>query len=363
MRALTAVLLLAIGAAWAQSPRDEYRRAYQAWRQTEPALESDAGAAGDLAARAERASAAARAYVAARVEFLDGISREASDQLQRIRDLNVGTAFTGPLPDVQITVTRSSETVRRVAESFGAAADPGIRQLRNALQQERAALDAISQAMVNSRRAMEAAVNAAIDLGQARETAVRAYEGLAAARAQSTDQMRQSEAAWVAYYRALANPPSAVTSAAPPKPAPAVKPGAADATANAAPVARPPAITPLPLLRYTGGWTFPANGVYHGTQPEFVDLTVKEANGHVTGVFSGRFRLPPGSTADPMVAFTFEGDLTPNRNQTFNLRTRDGVSGTIELIPGPAFNLLEVNFQMELRPNRVRAGNFLLIKK
>lgn len=356
MRVRLAVLLLATCAAPAQSPRDEYRRAYQAWRQTEPALESDAGTAGDLAARAERAAAAARAYIAARSEFLDSIAREASDQLQRLRDVNAGTTFTGPLPDVQITVTRLAETVTRVSDSFGAAADPGIRQLRNALQQERAALEAISQSMTDSRRAMEAAVNAAIELSQARDNAVRVYESLAAARAQAADQMRRSGAAWEAYYRALVNPPVAVSSALPAKPAPVE-------AAKAAPAARPPAITPLPLVRYTGRWTFPASGVYHGTQPESADLSVNEANGHVTGVFSGRFRLPPGNTADPAVTFTFEGDLTANRNQVFHLRTPDGVTGTIELIPGPAFNLLEVNFQMELRPNRVRAGNFLLIKK
>jgi len=63
------------------------------------------------------------------------------------------------------------------------------------------------------------------------------------------------------------------------------------------------------------------------------------------------------------VQFNFEGNLTANRNQLFNLRTGEGVAGTIELIPGPAFNLLEVNFQTEMRPNRIRSGNFLLVKK
>lgn len=361
MRVLAGVLLAAVSAAWAQSPRDAYRRAYQAWRETEPTLESDAAASGDLAPRVERAAAAARAYVAARMEFLDGIAREASAQLQRIREVDPGTAFTGPLPDVQMTVTRSSETVTRVADSFGAARDAGIGQLRNALQQERAALDAISQAMANSRRTMEAVVNAAIELGESRENAVRAYEGLAAARRQSADLMRKSGEAWEAYYRLLANPPAGVTSAAPPKPAVAAEQPPEQAAADLP--ARPRTVTPLPLARYVGAWTFPPNGVYHGAQPEFADLSVKEANGHVNGIFSGRFKLPPGSTADPVVAFNFEGDLTPHRNQVFKLRTRDGVTGIIELIPGPAFNLLEVNFQLELRPDRVRAGNFLMLKK
>jgi hypothetical protein len=43
--------------------------------------------------------------------------------------------------------------------------------------------------------------------------------------------------------------------------------------------------------------------------------------------------------------------------------TGDGTPGTIELIPGPAFNLLEVNFQTDPQPNKIRLGNFILVKK
>jgi hypothetical protein len=35
----------------------------------------------------------------------------------------------------------------------------------------------------------------------------------------------------------------------------------------------------------------------------------------------------------------------------------------IELIPGPAFNLLEANLTMERRPGKVQQANFLLVKK
>ena len=37
--------------------------------------------------------------------------------------------------------------------------------------------------------------------------------------------------------------------------------------------------------------------------------------------------------------------------------------GKIELIPGPAFNLLEVNLTIEPRPGKVQQANFLLVKK
>lgn len=354
-------LLLALAPfIWAQSPRDEYRRQYERWRQTEPTLEGDAAAAaGDLPARVQRASAAARAYLAARIEFLDGIAREAADQLKRMQDLGAATPqLAGPSPQVQSMVTGTAETVSRIADSFGTTADPGIRQVRNALQQERAALDAISQAMGATRQAMGTATVAGIDVEAARQNLLRAYQGVAAARSQAADQMQKSGAVWEAYYQALANPPAAVSSGT----APPAKPTIA-AAAPAIEVVRPVTITPLPLLRYIGAWTFPSGGIFHGTQPQTVDITVREENGHVTGIFYARFAIPAGSFTDPVVQFNFEGNLTANRNQVFNLRTGEGTTGTIELIPGPAFNLLEVNFQTEMRSNRVRSGNFLLVKK
>ena len=50
---------------------------------------------------------------------------------------------------------------------------------------------------------------------------------------------------------------------------------------------------------------------------------------------------------DPTVRFAFEGDIAATPTQKFTLMTSDGTPGTIELIPGPAFNLLEVNFQTD----------------
>jgi len=365
---LVAALLAALSVGSAQSPRDDYRKNYQAWRQTEPTLESDAGSAGgDLAARVQRASAAARAYIATRTEYLESISREATDQLKGIQGLSsAATPLAGASPEVQTMVTSAGEAVARVADSFGTAADAGIRQLRASLQQERTALDAVSQAMANTRRSVGVATVAGIDMDSAREDLLRAYQGIAAARAQSAEQMRKSGVAWDTYYKALSNPPSSSSVATPPAKPVAPPKITASTTGPAAPepeVVRPPTITPLPLLRYTGGWMFPSGGVFHGTQPDAVDLNVREENGHVTGTFSAQFKIPKGNATSPTVQFSFEGDLTANRNQIFNLQTADGVTGTIELIPGPAFNLLEINFQTEMRPNRVRSGNFLLVKK
>jgi hypothetical protein len=141
--------------------------------------------------------------------------------------------------------------------------------------------------------------------------------------------------------------------------------------ANAAPpvsvTSAPPrdeSITPLPLARYVGAWTYPTvNGIFHGPEPEFVDLVVHEENGHADGTLFGRFMLPPGDTTDPQVRFDFQGDFRAATTQRFSLVTSDGTQGTIELIPGPAFNLLEVNFLTDPKANKLRAGNFILVKK
>jgi hypothetical protein len=98
-------------------------------------------------------------------------------------------------------------------------------------------------------------------------------------------------------------------------------------------------------------------------QPEFLDLVVHEISGKCTGTLFARFKLPAGSTNDPVLKFDFSGDFASTRRQTFPLVTSDGANGTIELIPGSAFNLLEVNFTTDPRPGKVRQGNVVLVKK
>ena len=145
---------------------------------------------------------------------------------------------------------------------------------------------------------------------------------------------------------------------------PALNPGLNPALPPAPPVQRAPSITTLPLPRYTGAWAYSTvGGMFHGAEPEFVDLTVHEENGKATGTFYARFKLPPGSTGDPLVRFDFSGDLRPTRIQTFALETTDGAKGTVDLIPGNAFNLLEVNFEAEIRPGKIHLGDVLLVKK
>jgi hypothetical protein len=98
-------------------------------------------------------------------------------------------------------------------------------------------------------------------------------------------------------------------------------------------------------------------------QPESADLVVREENGQASGTLTARFRLPAGSTDNPAVRFDFAGAFGTSRTQRFAVTTGGGTAGTLELIPGPAFNLLEVNFSIGDKPGMIRQGNFLLIKR
>jgi len=138
---------------------------------------------------------------------------------------------------------------------------------------------------------------------------------------------------------------------------------AARVIASADPAPRGPSVTPLPLSRYVGTWSYQAGSPFHGPEPEMVDVIVHEENGHATGTFSARFKLPPGSAEDPVLRFSFSGELRATRYQTFALETGDGAKGTIELIPGGPFNVLEVNFETEVKAGKIHQGDLLLVKQ
>jgi hypothetical protein len=94
-----------------------------------------------------------------------------------------------------------------------------------------------------------------------------------------------------------------------------------------------------------------------------VELEVQEEIGRARGTIEAKFKPSAAKVNDPVVRFKFEGDIAATPTQKFTLMTSDGTPGVIELIPGPAFNLLEVNFQTDPRPNKIRSGNFILVKK
>jgi hypothetical protein len=165
------------------------------------------------------------------------------------------------------------------------------------------------------------------------------------------------------------------------KPTPAVTPGPSIALATTqsepapqrrdrevvvestpAPQVTAPVPPPPSPSRFAGGWSYPTKGQFYGAEPEFAELAIREDNGHLMGGLSVRFKPGPGALSVPF-QFGFGGDLRGASLQTFAIETRNGDKGTIELIPGAAPNMLEVNFHARLSDGRTQSGNMILVKR
>jgi hypothetical protein len=346
-------------------PRAAYRSAYKSWREADPGLERDAGTAGEaLAPRAAKAADAAAAYGAARFAFLQDLSDRQAESLQWLRGAEV--QLQPDLSPAQELIRFTNREISGVSTSVGVFAkdpDRAIQQLRQAFEREQTALEALRAAVTDRQKAEDKTNKAAMAAEQVRAKALEQYPFVASALAQSATLMRQESAAWAAYYPVLAESSrSALTSPAPPV---SSVPVSSDPTRAVASVELPrtPSITPLPLSRYVGVWAYQAGSKFFGPEPEFVDVAVHEENGHASGTFYARFKLPPGSKDDPVLRFTFSGDFTPTRIQTFPLETGDDVKGTIDLIPGGPFNVLEVNFNTEVKAGKIHQGDVLMVKQ
>ncbi len=370
-------LLIATLCLFAQPSRDDYRAAYRAWRDAEPKLEFDAATAGDaLAPRARRAAAEQAKYSAARSAFLRQLAGEYGPSALPLQNAFPPTPPTpAPVAPLLRFVAAETSSVSGTISAFAKDTDFAIRPLQQALDRERSALLALNSAIGDRQKAEDKAIQIVSVMEQRRNNAIEQYQTILGAINGSADSVDREAAAWAAYYQKLAE---AAHDAA----APAAVPVSRDAVLSSAlnpalpkalplappaavtPTPRPAPITPLPLARYTGAWTYSTvGGMFHGAEPESVDLVVHEENGKATGTFYARFKLPRGSTGDPLVRFDFSGDFRATRIQTFTLETSDGAKGSIDLIPGNAFNLLEVNFETEMKPGKIHLGDLLLVKK
>jgi len=354
----TGVLITFAALLIGQTGRDAYRQAYDVWQQAQTNLERDAGNGGaPQVAQADRSAAAVVTFEATRLAYLKS-SAENAAQRRRILQAPV----TRPSPDlmppaVANLAAAELQTVTRAIGKFAADKDRGIQQLRQSMERESVALAALTDTIQAHQKAIAATSAASATLEQARGKTAAAFADQTSQFSQTVARMDAEGSAWTAYYSKLAE---AIQVASAPPPAPAV-----DISRNV-PTAGPrnASVSPVPLVRYVGTWTYPTvNGIYHGPQPESVALEVQEENGRANGTIEAKFKRPPGSADNPVVRFSFAGDIAATATQKFTLMTSDGASGVIELIPGPAFNLLEVNFQTDSQPNKIRSGNFILVKK
>ncbi len=398
----------ACGLLLAQSP-DAYREAYTAWQSASANLEVDAAKAGELlAVKTDAASPAAVKYEQARKAFFQAQSAPLKEAAQRLQPMQLPADSSAAKAADDIVATQEAALAKNIVV-LGSDPDEGIRQLRQALEKERAALLAVRDAAAARKAAAAGAQTAAAAAEHARMGATENSNAIAASFQQSADAETKIIEAWPAYYRSLAegargkSTAVAVSSIAPARvaqPTAAVRSSANPAaSANTAPAAAPPrspapnqpasprasgpvianpvianpasggtaaAATsvqpPVPLARYTGSWGW-TQGVstYSGEPPTMFDVIVKVDNGQVQGMVSAAFIV--GRTREPSVRFTFNGPLQATRNQVFSLKTNDGITGTVELIPGPAFNLLEVKFNLDAAPRKVSTSDVTLLKK
>jgi hypothetical protein len=392
----------------AQSTREAYRDAYRLWHEADPNLEHDAATAtGPIGAQADRVAAEAAHYYAERRAFFDRFSQESA---QKLAWLEAPPPQAGPSRSIGANnfVATQTAAVRKGIDNFAGDPDKGIQQVRMMLTRENIALIALGASQVERDKATAEADAALAAVEQAWHKASDLHREAAEGFAKPLAALDQEAPAWVDYYRTFSDAARAATSdtgrvisdtsshvnsaatpratvdptqpatsdtsrVAAPEPTRGAPPDSARATppdAGPSTSARPaepsvrPAITPVPLVRYTGDWQYPlADGFFHGPQPEFIDLEVREEDGHCTGHMVGRFKLPVGADGDPILRFEFSGDFKNTRSQRFTLVTSDGAQGTIDLIPGPAFNLLEINVQVAAPAGKIRQANMLLIKK
>ena len=129
-----------------------------------------------------------------------------------------------------------------------------------------------------------------------------------------------------------------------------------------APRVTAPSPPPPSSPRFAGGWSYPSKGRFYGAEPEFVELAIREDNGHLMGGLSVRFK-PASGTESGLMQFGFSGELRGTSVQTFSLETKNGEKGTIELIPGATPNTLEVNFHTTRSDGKTQSGNMILVKR
>jgi len=334
-----------------QTSREAYRQDYDAWREVHANLERDAGSGGaTLIPQVDRAAARVAAFGTNRAAYAKAAAQTAAQQRQALQATTTRPSANLAPATLSDLVKSDLQTVTKTITRFADDKDRGIQQLRQSLERERDALGALNDSIEARQKAVAATTAAASALEQVRVRAAETIGAETSALSQNSVQLEKETAAWAAYYEGLAKAIQ-IANAPPPR---------VEVTTV---VPRNDSAPGVPRARYVGAWTYPvSNGIYHGAQPEFVDVVVHETNGHADGTLFARFKLSGGAT-DPLVRFDFQGDFAAAPLQRFPLMTSEGTGGTIELIPGPAFNLLEVNFVTDPRQGKINVGNFILVKK
>ncbi len=368
LRAMTASMIAAIlivpSPLSAQQDRAPHQSALRAWRAADPALEKDAATTGPTVAdRVQKVAPVAANYAAARKQYFESALEQADRRAAASTPIAILVDSPGPKQMLDSFVASQSKSLTAGLTAIGDDPDTGLVLLRQAMERERAALASLTDGIKSRQAAAEAAAKASANANQAQEKSNEAFRTLAKSFAQSVQAAADLQAGFADYYRMLIDG-SRAAALRDPSPAPVVVTSAAPALRGAntaSPAANAP---PVSLSRYLGAWAYSAaSPMFHGREPEFVEVAVREDNGRVNGSFYVQFKASGGVAGDRIVRFDFSGPAQNMRNQSFPLETPEGLKGTVELIPGPAFNLLEVTFQIDPKPGKITEGNFILMKK
>jgi hypothetical protein len=349
--------------------------AYRAWRASHPSAETDAARTGfDAGPQLEKASTDEATYAAARRGSLEAVRQLLDKRLKEFSSLDIPERQPADPKPVDAVVAAQTAATNAAANAIADDSDRGLRPLKQALERERAAITALKNAVADQRKSADAMAEALAVVKQGQANIVTRYGDSVSNLEQDTERTAAQQLAWTEYYRLLnqasriisgRETPSSLsaTSIRPANPRTAGQPDRAPAVSNRlTPLV--PSITPLPLSRYAGDWRYStAVRTFKGLEPETANLSVVPQDGQFSGHLSVRFKASPDAPSDRTVQFQFSGAMQTTRIQKFEFQTADGTKGMLDLVPGTAFNLLEVTFEMEPRSGGVSKGSFVLIKK
>ena len=344
-RALVVLCGLSSATLLAQT-RDVYQQVYHEWQQDDANLVRDASRQGkDLTPRTEQAAAEASKFVSARKAFYEVQQSELAQKVSALQELDLPTE-TDDVKAAETFLSSQETAVSNSIQLFGGDSDPGIQRLRQALEKERLALIMLRRAITARENVMDTAKEANDKVDHASTDAAAQVKSISASFAESEQSTDKLAEAWPYYYRALADGARGLRVSE-------VMPGLLDPPSNSA---------PAPPSRFAGLWGFEFGiSTYKGPSPFSFDLLVREEGGQIFGTLSARFLVT--GKVDPNVRFDFSGPVHETGPETFPLQASEGAKGTVELIPGTAPNLLEVNFKLDGPPGKVREAGVVLVKR
>ena len=339
---------------WAQA---NPKSLYQAWRQAAPALEETAGAptaafTDQVRASSEAAQTFFNARAAALLTPYAGIVDQAA---WGTRPLATAEPLLTVPQEVQQLLAVAAAKIGSNINAFPADdKDPAIRRVRQSMERERAALRALMDSIAAAKGPLTELIEASDEAEVQRALTGQALASAVGRRTQLSEHVKREAADWSIYYKdllegALATSRNLSTSGT------TTSTGPAPATAK---ITRPNPNAPPSVTRFTGEWEFPAKGLFYGRKPDEVELVIRDDNGTLSGALTARYSAPTAN-----LSLQFQSGVQEGRTQTFTVPLANGVSGRIELIPGTAINLLEVNFESPAGSAPVTSANFVLVKR